>query len=71
MLFLQGDKDKLAESSLIRTVTEKLGARATLHVIGEADHSFHVPRRSGRADTDVINEMADVVVDWLRKQFTR
>jgi uncharacterized protein len=71
MLFLQGDKDKLAESPLIRTVTEELGARATLHVIGGADHSFHVPKRSGRTDADVISEMADVVVAWLRKQFVR
>jgi dienelactone hydrolase len=71
MVFLQGDKDKLAESPLIRTVTEELGARATLHVIGGADHSFHVPKRSGRTDADVINEMADVVVAWLRKQFVR
>jgi hypothetical protein len=30
-----------------------------------------VPRRSGRTDADVINEMADIVVDWLRKQFMR
>ena len=71
MLFLQGDKDKLAELPLTRTVTEELGARATLHVIGGADHSFHVPKRSGRTDADVINEMADVVVAWLRKQFIR
>jgi predicted alpha/beta-hydrolase family hydrolase len=71
MLFLQGDKDKLAELPLIRSVTEKIGARATLHVIGEADHSFHVPKRSGRSDADVINEMADAVVDWLREQFMR
>jgi uncharacterized protein len=71
MLFLQGGKDKLAELPLIRTVTEKLGATATLHVIDEADHSFHVPRRSGRTDADVINEMTDVVVDWQRKQLMR
>ena len=71
MLFLQGGKDKLAELPLIRTIAEKLGGRATLHVVGEADHSFHVPRRSGRTNTEVIIEMADVVADWLRKQFMR
>jgi uncharacterized protein len=71
MLFLQGGKDRLAELPLIRIITEKLRARATLHVVDEADHSFHVPRRSGRTDADVINEMADVIVDWLRKQFIR
>jgi uncharacterized protein len=71
MLFLQGSKDKLAELPLIRTVTEKLGTRATLQVIDEADHSFHVPRRSGRTDADVLSELAHMVVDWLRKQFMR
>jgi len=71
MLFIQGGKDNLAELPLIRSITESLGARATLHVVDEADHSFHVPRRSGRTDADVIDEMADVVVDWLRKQFIR
>jgi uncharacterized protein len=71
MLFLQGGKDKLAELSLIRTVTEKLDSRATLHVIDEADHSFHVPKRSGRTDKDVIDETADVVADWLTERATR
>jgi predicted alpha/beta-hydrolase family hydrolase len=71
MLFVQGGKDKLAELPLMRSVTKKLGARAALHVIDEANHSFHVPKRSGRTDADVINEIADVVVDWLIKQFIR
>jgi len=71
MLFLQGDKDKLAELPLVKIVTKKLGARATLHIFNEADHSFHVPRRSGRTDDDVIDEAADVVVDWLTKRVTR
>jgi uncharacterized protein len=67
MLFLQGSKDKLAEPPLIRTVTQRLGARATLHIIDEADHSFHGPRRSGRTDEDVIDETATIVADWLTK----
>jgi hypothetical protein len=67
MLFLQGSKDKLAEPPLIRTVTQKLGVRATLHIIDEADHSFHVPRRSGRTAEDVIDEAAAIVADWLNK----
>jgi len=71
MLFLQGGKDKLAELPLIRTVTEKLGGRATLHVIDEADHSFHVPKRSGRTDKNVIGETADTVADWLTERVER
>ena len=67
MLFLQGSKDKLAEAPLIKSVTKKLGAPATLHIIDEADHSFHVPKRSGRTDEDVIEEMAAIFADWLTK----
>jgi len=71
MLFLQGDKDKLAELPLVRTVTQKLGTQAALHIVNDADHSFHVPKRSGRTDEDVIDEAADVVADWLAKRVMR
>jgi uncharacterized protein len=71
MLFLQGGKDKLAELPLIRIVTEKLGSGATLHVINEADHAFHVPKRSGCTDENVVDETADVVADWLTERITR
>jgi uncharacterized protein len=66
MLFLQGTRDKLAEPSLIRTVSQNLRARATLHQIEAADHSFHVPAKSGRTDAEAITELVDVLADWLR-----
>jgi uncharacterized protein len=65
MLFLQGSKDKLADPALITAVARSLGDRATLHIINEADHSFHVPARSGRTDQDVIDEAATVLARWL------
>jgi uncharacterized protein len=64
MLFLQGGNDKLAELSLLRPVVEGLGARARLHVIEGADHSFHVPARSGRNDGDVMKEILDAFAAW-------
>ncbi|MGH6905085.1 MAG: alpha/beta hydrolase family protein, partial [Geminicoccaceae bacterium] len=48
MLFLQGERDKLAELDLLRPVCARLGGRATLHVIPGADHGFHMPKSSGR-----------------------
>jgi len=48
MLFLQGTRDKLADLALLRPVIERLGPKATLHVVEGADHSFEVPERSGR-----------------------
>ena len=64
MLFLQGTRDKLAELDLLKPVIDGLGERAALHLVEGADHSFHVPARSGRKDEDVMNEMLDILVAW-------
>jgi predicted alpha/beta-hydrolase family hydrolase len=64
MLFVQGALDKLADKSLLVPLVSRLGARAALHLFPEADHSLHVPARSGRKDADVIAETADVFVQW-------
>jgi uncharacterized protein len=57
MLFVQGTRDKLAELQLIEPVVRRLGASASLHLVQEADHSFHVPARSGRNDRDAMSEI--------------
>jgi len=67
MLFMQGDRDKLADSTLIAEVAGELGARATLHVVRGADHGFEVLKRSGRTTGDVIEELADTFVAWAKK----
>jgi len=65
MLFLQGTNDKLAELSLLEPVVKSLGARAALHLIDGADHSFHVPARSGRKDAEVMVELLDTFAEWV------
>jgi uncharacterized protein len=65
MLFLQGDKDKLAELPLLRSVVSKLGGRACLKLFKDADHSFHVPVRSGRTDAEVMGELLDAFTEWM------
>lgn len=64
MLFLQGARDSLADVTLIRRVTDRLGLRATLHVVEGGDHSFKVPKRSGRSDGEVLDELASVIEAW-------
>ena len=66
MLFLQGTNDKLAEMQLLKPVVERLKPLATLHVIEAADHSFHVPARSGRNDREVMDEILDALAAWVR-----
>jgi predicted alpha/beta-hydrolase family hydrolase len=65
MLFIQGTHDKLAEPALMNGVVNKLGSNATLHEIDSADHSLHVPARSGRRDADVLNEALAAMAHWL------
>ena len=65
MLFLQGSRDALADLALLRPVITRLGERASLHVFEEADHSFHVPARSGRRDADVRRDLLDALAAWI------
>jgi len=69
MLFLQGTRDAFADLGLLRPVVEKLGAKATLHVVDGADHSFHVLKRAGRTDADILRELAQVVGAWAKMLF--
>lgn len=65
MLFLQGTRDALAELDLLQPVVKGLGARATLHLVTDADHSFHVLKRSGRDDGEVMTEVLDAFAAWV------
>lgn len=67
MLFLQGTRDTLADLTLLRPVCEKLGPRATLHIIPEADHSFHVLKKAGKTDAEVMTELAQTTAAWADK----
>jgi predicted alpha/beta-hydrolase family hydrolase len=64
LLFLQGTRDALADLTLLRPITDNLGARATLHIIEGADHMFHVLKKSGRDDEQVMDELADTIAAW-------
>ena len=68
MLFLQGTRDTLADLTLLEPIVRKLGDRATLRVIEHADHSFHVLKRSGRTDEQVLDELAAAVAGWLEER---
>jgi uncharacterized protein len=65
MLFLQGTRDELADLSLLKPITQRLGSLATLEEIEAADHSFHVLARSGRTDAQVLNQLLDKIVEWV------
>ena len=67
MLFLQGTRDELAKLELLQPLIDQLGARATLKLLQDADHSFHVPARTGRKDAEVRAEMLDALAMWIER----
>ena len=65
MLFLQGTRDALADQKLLGRLIKRLGRRTTLRLFDEADHSFHVPKSTGRTDPEVRKEVLDAFADWV------
>jgi predicted alpha/beta-hydrolase family hydrolase len=68
MLFLQGTRDELAKPDLLQPLVKRLGTGATLLLFADADHSFHVPARSGRKDAQVLDEVLDAMAAWVVAQ---
>lgn len=71
MLFLQGTRDALAELGELEPVCAALGKRAMLKLLQDADHSFHVPARTGRKDAEVRAEMLDALAEWVARIVTK
>jgi predicted alpha/beta-hydrolase family hydrolase len=67
MLFLQGTRDDFADLKLLESLVQRLGQRATLHLVEGGDHSFHVLKRSGRRDAEVLEELTVAVGEWARR----
>ncbi|MGB8746586.1 MAG: alpha/beta family hydrolase [Pseudolabrys sp.] len=65
MLFLQGTRDNLASLDQLEPLCKQLGKPATLKLFADADHSFHVPARTGRKDAEVLADMLDALTAWL------
>lgn len=65
MLFLQGTRDALADLTLLSRTVKSLGARATLVLAEDADHSFHVPAKTGRKDSEVLSDILDAAASWM------
>jgi len=67
MLFLQGTRDEFADLKLLEPLCQQLGPRATLKLFQDADHSFHVPARTGRKDAEVRAELLDALAEWIAR----
>lgn len=66
MLFLQGTRDALADKTLMQALARKLGKRTTLVFLDGADHSWHVPKSSGKSDAEIMAQALDALAAWTR-----
>lgn len=65
MLFLSGQRDKMADLALLEPVVDGL-EHATLHIVDTADHGFKVLKRRN-TDEPVMEELARVASEWMLK----
>lgn len=65
MLFLQGTRDALASLEQLEPLCKRLGSRTTLRLFADADHSFHVPARTGRKDAQVLGDVLNALSAWF------
>ena len=70
MLFLQGTRDRLSNLELLRPLLDDVKPPPSLHIVDDADHGFHVPKRSGRTDDGVLDELCDTFADWAEEVVT-
>jgi uncharacterized protein len=71
MLFIQGTRDELADLRLLQSLVGRLGTASTLLPIEDADHSFHVPARTGRGDSDIRGDLANALATWIDMTIAR
>jgi len=67
ILFIQGTRDRYCDLDALRKTLARIGAPSTLHIVQEADHQFHVLKKSGRTQQDVENEVGEVIEAWMQR----
>ena len=65
VLCFNGTRDTFCDPDLMRAALKKVNTTWTMHWIADADHGFHVPKKSGRTDADVLKEVAVATSAWL------
>ncbi len=71
MLFFAGTRDSLCTLELLRQTLKQLVVPVTVHVIADGDHSFVVPKRTGRTQEDVYEEIITASSTWIRENLQR
>ena len=66
VLCINGTRDEFCTPSLMADVLKAVGDNWIMHWIEGADHSFHMLKKSGRTDEEVMREIGETTASWLR-----
>jgi predicted alpha/beta-hydrolase family hydrolase len=65
VLCFNGTRDTMCTPELMNRVLTRVTTSWTMHWLDGADHSFHVLKRSGRTDAEVLSEVGEAVAGWV------
>ena len=65
VICFNGTRDPFCTPSLMEEVLKRVTTKWEMHWVEGADHSFHIPRASGKTDVQVLTEIADASRAWL------
>ncbi len=67
VICFNGTRDPFCTPSLMEEVLERVTTDWEMHWVKDADHSFHVPKSSGKTDAQVLAEIADAAQAWEKR----
>lgn len=65
VLCFNGTRDELCTPALMESVLRRVGPNWRMHWLEAADHSFHVLKKSGRTDAQVLDEVGETTAAWV------
>ena len=65
VICFNGTRDPFCTPSLMEQVLKRVTTPWEMHWVEGADHSFHVPKSSGRTDAEVLEEIGNSVQSWV------
>ena len=65
VLCFNGTRDELCRRDLMERALQTVRTDWRMHWLEGADHSFHVLKKSGRTDAQVLDEVGDATKEWI------
>jgi predicted alpha/beta-hydrolase family hydrolase len=70
VICFNGTRDPFCTPALMEEVLKRVKTRWEMHWVESADHSFHVPKSSGKSDAQVLGEIGDETQAWVSRTFS-